>query len=195
MNREGIKAPSGGDWGSSTINGNRQRGIGILNNELYVGRLVWNRLRYIKDPATGKRLSRLDPEADWIGQEVPDLRIVDQDLWDRVKTRQKAITPDSAEVAGEGCAIGKRIAALEGRQDDLDRALAAAEEPPPVPDPQMQEPFLRAFDTTYGSWQNRCSSQTVPPAGLSGPDRPTSGITKTLTSVSQRIDQQGEGRR
>ena len=29
----------------------RPRGTGILNNELYIGRLVWNRLRYVKDPA------------------------------------------------------------------------------------------------------------------------------------------------
>ena len=97
LNREGTKAPSGGDWGFSTINGNRQRGTGILNNELYVGRLVWNRLRYIKDPATGKRVSRLNPEAEWISQDVPDLRIIDQDLWDRVKTRQKTIVIDHSD--------------------------------------------------------------------------------------------------
>jgi site-specific DNA recombinase len=97
LNREGIKAPSGGEWGFSTINGNRQRGTGILNNELYIGRLVWNRLRYIKDPATGKRVSRLNPEAEWIIQEVPDLRIVDQDLWDRVKARQKTIVTDHSD--------------------------------------------------------------------------------------------------
>ena len=97
LNREGIKAPSGGEWGFSTINGNRQRGTGILNNELYIGRLVWNRLRYIKDPGTGKRVSRLNPEVDWISQEVPDLRIVDQDLWDRVKARQKTIVADHSD--------------------------------------------------------------------------------------------------
>ena len=85
--------------GFSTINGNRQRGTGILNNELYVGRLVWNRLRYIKDPATGKRVSRLNPEADWITQEVPGLRIVEQDLWDRVKARQKTIVTDHSDDA------------------------------------------------------------------------------------------------
>lgn len=28
-------------WSGSTLNGNRKRGTGILNNELYVGRLVW----------------------------------------------------------------------------------------------------------------------------------------------------------
>lgn len=88
LNREGIAAPSGKGWGPSTIHGNRKRGTGILNNELYVGRLVWNRLRYVKDPDTGKRISRLNPESEWITQDVPELRIVDQDLWDRVKARQ-----------------------------------------------------------------------------------------------------------
>jgi hypothetical protein len=33
----------------------RGGGTGLLNNELYVGTLVWNRQRFIKDPTTGKR--------------------------------------------------------------------------------------------------------------------------------------------
>jgi hypothetical protein len=33
LNRDGISAPGGGDWGFSTINGNAKRGNGILNNE------------------------------------------------------------------------------------------------------------------------------------------------------------------
>jgi Recombinase len=37
LNKEGIKAPGGGDWGFSTINGNRRRGTGILNNEMSAG--------------------------------------------------------------------------------------------------------------------------------------------------------------
>ena len=83
-----IDGPSGKGWGPSTIHGNRQRGTGILNNELYIGRLVWNRLRYVKDPDTGKRISRLNPEEDWIIQDVPEMRIIDQALWNRVKGRQ-----------------------------------------------------------------------------------------------------------
>ncbi|MEO1603563.1 MAG: recombinase family protein [Pseudomonadota bacterium] len=63
LNAEGIRGPSGKGWGPSTIHGNRQRGTGILNNALYVGRLVWNRLTYVKDPDTGKRLSRLNLRA------------------------------------------------------------------------------------------------------------------------------------
>jgi site-specific DNA recombinase len=88
LNAENIASPSGKGWGASTIHGNRQRGTGILNNELYIGRLVWNRLRYIKDPDTGKRVSRLNPESEWIVKDVPEMRIVDQELWDKVKTRQ-----------------------------------------------------------------------------------------------------------
>ncbi|WP_322111154.1 recombinase family protein [Varunaivibrio sulfuroxidans] len=91
LNEEGVAGPSGKGWGQSTINGNRDRGTGILNNELYIGRLVWNRLRYIKDPETGKRVSRLNDKADWIVQDVPDLRIIDQDLWDKAKARQGAL--------------------------------------------------------------------------------------------------------
>jgi site-specific DNA recombinase len=78
--------------GPSTIHGNRQRGTGILNNELYIGRLVWNRLRYVKDPETGRRVSRLNPESGWIVHDMAGLRIVDQSLWERVKARQGALT-------------------------------------------------------------------------------------------------------
>ena len=91
LNREGVKGPTGNGWGPSTIHGNRQRGTGILNNELYIGRLVWNRLRYIKDPDTGKRVSRLNPEDEWVTAEVPEMRIIDQELWDAVKAKQGKI--------------------------------------------------------------------------------------------------------
>jgi DNA invertase Pin-like site-specific DNA recombinase len=88
LNEAGTPGPSGKAWGPSTIHGNRQRGTGILNNELYIGKRVWNRLRYVKDPETGKRISRLNLESEWVIQDVPDLQIIDQDLWDQVKTRQ-----------------------------------------------------------------------------------------------------------
>ena len=91
LNKEAVAGPSGTAWGPSTIHGNPDRGTGILNNELYVGKLVWNRLRYIKDPETGKRVSRPNAESEWITQDVPDLRIVADDLWQAVKARQKSL--------------------------------------------------------------------------------------------------------
>src|SRR3954468_7659916 len=89
LNREGVPGPFGGAWSPSTIYGNAKRGTGILNNELYVGRLVWNRLRYVKNPDTGKRVSRLNPEAEWMRKEVPQLRIVSDEAWAAAKQRQE----------------------------------------------------------------------------------------------------------
>jgi hypothetical protein len=57
LNQEGIAGPDGRPWGDTTIRGHAARGTGILRNELYVGRLVWNRQRYIKDLTSGKRLA------------------------------------------------------------------------------------------------------------------------------------------
>ena len=94
LNEDKIAGPTGKQWSQSTINGNRRRGTGILNNELYVGKLVYNRLRYIKDPDTGKRVSRLNPENKWITHDLPELRIIADDLWKRVKSRQKDLDTD-----------------------------------------------------------------------------------------------------
>ena len=89
LNREGIPGPRNGKWDKSTIHGNPKRGTGVLNNEIYIGKLVWNRQSFIKDPQTGKRQARPNPPADWIITEVPELRIIDQSLWDAVKARQQ----------------------------------------------------------------------------------------------------------
>jgi site-specific DNA recombinase len=99
LNRDGIAAPrsggkGSGTWSFSTISGNWKRGTGILNNELYIGKLIWNRQRFIKNPETGKRQARLNPPEDWITEDVPHLRIIDDALWSRVKHRQGAIRED-----------------------------------------------------------------------------------------------------
>src|SRR6516162_11236895 len=62
LNKEAISGPASKAWGPSTIYGNWRRGTGILNNELYIGRLVWNRQQFVKDPHTGRRQARLNPE-------------------------------------------------------------------------------------------------------------------------------------
>jgi site-specific DNA recombinase len=91
LNKEGIPGPLGRAWGDTSIRGHRNRGAGIVNNELYAGVLVWNRLHFVKDPSTGKRVSRPNPETAWIRTEVPHLRVVDDALWNAVRERQKQI--------------------------------------------------------------------------------------------------------
>ena len=84
LNGEGVAGPRGGQWNASTINGSRQRRNGILNNELYLGRITYNRQRFVKDPETGKRVSRPNPEHEWVTTEVPHLRIIDDATWEQV---------------------------------------------------------------------------------------------------------------
>ena len=126
LNQEGVPAPRSGrgttgGWRQTTINGNRQRGTGILNNELYVGRRVWNRLQYRKDPRTGKKVSRLNPEEQWQISDVPDLRIVPEDLWNAVKTRQneqaksrEGITPSDRNKLSVNQSLKRRKHLLSG---------------------------------------------------------------------------------
>jgi site-specific DNA recombinase len=91
LNREGVEGPLGRAWGDTSIRGHVSRGTGILNNELYVGVLVWNRQRFIKNPSNGKRVSRMNPESQWIRTEVPHLRIVGDELWQAARKRQQEI--------------------------------------------------------------------------------------------------------
>ena len=91
LNNEGAPGPFGRSWNDTTIRGHISRGTGILNNELYAGRLVWNRQRYIKDPSSGKRVARINPECERIATEVPELRIVDNALWTAARQRQTEI--------------------------------------------------------------------------------------------------------
>ncbi|MGY3496320.1 recombinase family protein [Bradyrhizobium sp. USDA 4502] len=92
LNKDGIRGPLGRAWGDTSIRGHVSRGTGILNNELYAGVLVWNRQRFVKDPATGKRVSRPNPESQWIRKEVPHLKIVDDELWQAARARQQQIS-------------------------------------------------------------------------------------------------------
>jgi DNA invertase Pin-like site-specific DNA recombinase len=90
LNREGVPAPRGRRWNASTINGNAKRGSGLIFNELYAGRLIWNKVRMVKDPETGHRLSRVNAPEERTAVEVPHLRIVDDELWQAVQSVKKA---------------------------------------------------------------------------------------------------------
>jgi site-specific DNA recombinase len=91
LNRESVPGPAGRLWSNTTIRGQFDRGTGILNNALYRGAIEWNRCAYTKNPKTGKRVARPNPPEQWERVEVPELRIVDDDLWFSAKTRQHSM--------------------------------------------------------------------------------------------------------
>ena len=100
LNARRIPAPRGGAWSASTLNGSRARGTGLLNNEMYIGRLVWNRLSYISDPESGRRRSRANAIGSIVAVAAPDLAIVPPELWDLVKVRQAGLENDWTRKAG-----------------------------------------------------------------------------------------------
>jgi site-specific DNA recombinase len=91
LNAEGVRGPGGREWRDTTIRGQVDRGTGILNNALYVGRIEWNRCSYVKDPRTGKKVARPTPREQWEIVPVPELRIVSDELWAAVKARQAEV--------------------------------------------------------------------------------------------------------
>lgn len=90
LNARKVAAPRGREWVASAINGSRTRLNGMIMNRLYSGTLIWNRLRMVKDPDTGKRVPRLNPESDWKVMAVPHLRLVDQETFDAAQNRKVA---------------------------------------------------------------------------------------------------------
>jgi DNA invertase Pin-like site-specific DNA recombinase len=88
LNRERVPGPTGRHWNASALLGSPKRRNGILNNELYIGEIVYNRQRFLKDPATGKRISRENPEREWHRQAAPELRIIDDRSWELVQRRR-----------------------------------------------------------------------------------------------------------
>ena len=61
----------------------------MLRRDLYVGKVVWNSSRFVKVPGTNKRVRRARPESEWRTVPHPELQIVSDDLWQRVKERQE----------------------------------------------------------------------------------------------------------
>jgi site-specific DNA recombinase len=97
LNQRGVSGPGGRLWGDTTIRGHAKKGTGVLNNDLYCGRQVWGRQHYLKDPLTGRRIARIAPPGTASIANVPHLRIVDDGLWEAVKTRQTLVSRPTSD--------------------------------------------------------------------------------------------------
>lgn len=85
LNAESIPGPRGSSWRASTIRPDRTRGNGMLSNRLYIGELVHNRTSKVIEPVTRTTRIRPNPESAWVIEAVPQLRIVDDALWEAVQ--------------------------------------------------------------------------------------------------------------
>lgn len=63
---------------------------GIIRNQLYIGKIVWNKRSYLKDPENEGIVTHLNDKSKHVTSDAPHLRIFDQKLWEDV---QEAIGP------------------------------------------------------------------------------------------------------
>lgn len=89
LNAEGVPGPRGGKWCVSMINGDPARQNGILQNEIYAGRLVYNRTRKVRDPDSRRRVSRINPRTEWQVVDAPELAIIAAVDWQAVRDRRE----------------------------------------------------------------------------------------------------------
>lgn len=111
LNAQDIPSPANGAWVPSTLIGSAARQTGMLRNTLYKGIITFNKMHFRKHPETGKRLSIMRPEREWVKVPVPELAVVDDTLFDEV---QEMIVERSS----------KRRALIEARklEDEKERA-------------------------------------------------------------------------
>jgi site-specific DNA recombinase len=79
------KPPRSEVWSASTIRG-------ILNNPIYKGRYIWNKTSSKKNPKNGRKKTVLNPREKWRIVIYPDLRIISEELWYKVKDRQEELS-------------------------------------------------------------------------------------------------------
>jgi hypothetical protein len=119
LNERRVPGPRGGIWRDTTIRGHYERASGILRNALYAGVLVFNRQSFSRNPADdAKRVASLNDESDWVRVPWPELAIVPQDLWDRV--RQRLLTIRNGAASRDPGYPGSRLSRwwkLEGGQE------------------------------------------------------------------------------
>jgi DNA invertase Pin-like site-specific DNA recombinase len=98
-----------GEWVRSAIVGDVRRGIGILNNPIYKGDIVWGRSRWIRSPRDSaiRRCELIDDPQELISYHVERLRIVSDDLWNRVQAVQCARTPRSDAIRAAKRLLGR----------------------------------------------------------------------------------------
>lgn len=81
LNREGRQGTRGEKWSYGAIRR-------ILDNERYLGKQIWGQQFWERKPGTRKKVARTRPRDEWKIVERPDLRIISDELWERVHAKR-----------------------------------------------------------------------------------------------------------
>lgn len=84
FNKEGLKSPKNGRWGGRTV-------YNMLNQPKYIGVWIHGRTCIKRDGARDRLIQVERPQNEWIIQTREKLRIIPQDLWERVQAKMRKI--------------------------------------------------------------------------------------------------------
>lgn len=101
LNRLGVPSPRGGKWAATAVYPDA-KGVGMLGNAIYNGRQVWNKTKWVKDPASGRRRRTLRPRSEWVITEHDELKIIDDATWAAAEARTRAIRAKTAQQKQNG---------------------------------------------------------------------------------------------
>lgn len=88
LNAEHILPPRNAGRKAKSRSWSRSAVDYILHNERYSGTLIYGRTTQIRNPGTGKMTQRMHPEAEWQRSYHPELRIIEEDLWEKVNAER-----------------------------------------------------------------------------------------------------------
>jgi site-specific DNA recombinase len=75
---QGTGSPIRRAWNAFSV-------AGILKNEKYRGVNVWNKTKVVRNPYTRQKEQQVRPESEWERIEVPEWRIIPEELWNAVQ--------------------------------------------------------------------------------------------------------------
>lgn len=87
LNAEGVPGPRNGVWNPGALTGTKAIASGILRNKTYAGEFEWGRTSRKRNARSGKVKVKATSAADRIVSERPDLRIIDDVLFEQVQAR------------------------------------------------------------------------------------------------------------
>ena len=100
LNAMGAPPPRGPRWTRHHL----QR---MLQNERYRGRAIWGQQVFERRPGTNQKVARRRPRDRWHVVDRPELRIVDDDLWQRAQARRASVRASLKLDAVTGRARGR----------------------------------------------------------------------------------------
>ena len=127
LNARQIPSPRGRRWVPKVLSGQAVRQSGLLRQTLYKGVVTFNRLQFRKHPETGRRVSVMRPEREWILVPAPELAIMEDELFEAVQEQLAARSRRQRELKGK--VLGEEeIAARRNAYEREQRAQQLARE-------------------------------------------------------------------